>query len=606
MTTQYMMRAILNGTTPIYWINVGSADNTGTNSGYNPANLTSISVNYITSGAINTGTSNTSSTIGISSRYVVSPRVGEGQYHTTGTNDHLVINQALTDAVNTGGANEGTVILMEGNYNCAGSIVLPDQSNVSLRGVGKNRSYLNFNNLTTNCIIRASAVTTRYKYEISSLAIDNQLKTNSGGVGIYINNISNCLFRDITITNCETGIILDNSAYFNNFDNIDLEECGTGIKIQGQSNENRFYSIKCTKASGGTGIDFPLYILSGNDNKFFGCSFEDFLTAVRISDIGNHFFGCRIECNNRSGTITYIQLDSNANNNSFISPYFSGNEWISRTTSIVNNGAGNYIESLSTFKDQFIQGERNLITAGDMIHYTRTGSGDGYSVIIAEDTYSNSGIPTQFLAKGVRNAGFFIQGQLSGTTNFSVTGAGQGYFANGLVVTGPIDNQWSPNIEGYIAWVYDPVAAVNSTVPTGGASQVVRLEISKATTINNIYLWCSVAGSGTTNCYAALYNSSGTFLVQSTDQSSTMGTSGMKTFPVTAQAVSAGFIYVLFWATATTTVPAFARAAGTGIGNFNLGSNYRYSTADTGLTTTAPSPMGTRTSGSISWWAAVA
>jgi hypothetical protein len=48
MATQYVNKATLNGTTTIYWVTTGAADNVGTYSGYNPANLTNIGVDYTT------------------------------------------------------------------------------------------------------------------------------------------------------------------------------------------------------------------------------------------------------------------------------------------------------------------------------------------------------------------------------------------------------------------------------------------------------------------------------------------------------------------------------------------------------------------------------
>jgi len=48
MPTQYVNKATLNGTTTVYWTTTGAADGTGAQSGYNPANLTNIGVDYTT------------------------------------------------------------------------------------------------------------------------------------------------------------------------------------------------------------------------------------------------------------------------------------------------------------------------------------------------------------------------------------------------------------------------------------------------------------------------------------------------------------------------------------------------------------------------------
>lgn len=48
MPIQYVNKATLNGTTTVYWTTTGSPDGTGAQSGYNPANLTNIGVDYTT------------------------------------------------------------------------------------------------------------------------------------------------------------------------------------------------------------------------------------------------------------------------------------------------------------------------------------------------------------------------------------------------------------------------------------------------------------------------------------------------------------------------------------------------------------------------------
>lgn len=55
MVTQYVNKATLNGTSTVYWVTSGTPDSTGAQSGYNPANLTNIAVDYTT----NVGTTTT-------------------------------------------------------------------------------------------------------------------------------------------------------------------------------------------------------------------------------------------------------------------------------------------------------------------------------------------------------------------------------------------------------------------------------------------------------------------------------------------------------------------------------------------------------------------
>lgn len=542
------------------------------------------------------------------SRFVVSRRLGEGTYWAPGINDHTVINQALTDAAAT--TQKAAVTLLDGIFACAGQVVLPDAPNVSLIGAGRDNTVLRFANLTTACITKQTPATARFKYRFQGYTIDNQGKTNVGSVGINYENLSNCTTEDVVFTNVETAIGLLGSSYFNRFLNCDVEECKYGEFLTNSAggtvypNENAFTGIKHAKSTGGTGCEYPVVIMGGNDNHWVQCSFEDFLTGIDISDIGNTFTNCRIECNDRTGTIIYIRFNTGGNNNGFLNCYFSGNKWIDRYTSIVDNGAGNAIMALSTFKDQFFKAERNALTADDMVYMKRSGSGDGKAVYVADDTYAASGSPLGFVAKQVRSTGKFFQGLLAGVEKFYVDATGQGFLANGLIVGGPVDNQWSPNLYGYLSMTYDPAVAVNTTQPTSGLLQLVRLPIAKASTITHAYLNVSVAAAGATAAYCALYTPAGALLAQSDNQSANLGTTGVKTFTFTPTDVAAGYVYVAFWVVATTT-PALSRAGSSGFVNNKLGTNYRYATADAGLTAAAPANLGAKTTGPISYWLAV-
>lgn len=158
----------------------------------------------------------------------------------------------------------------------------------------------------------------------------------------------------------------------------------------------------------------------------------------------------------------------------------------------------------------------------------------------------------------------------------------------------------------FLAWSYDPVGTINAGTPTGGLLQLVRIRINSSCIISNIHLWCTTGGAGTTNCYAALYSFAGSLLAQSADLSASMGTAGLKSFVLSSPvSVTAGYYYVAFWATASTTVPSFARGCGNGSPNSLLGTSYRYCTANGSLTNTAPGSLGAKTAGVATYWAGV-
>lgn len=172
---------------------------------------------------------------------------------------------------------------------------------------------------------------------------------------------------------------------------------------------------------------------------------------------------------------------------------------------------------------------------------------------------------------------------------------------HGAYTMNPIDH-------GMTAWTYDPVIATTGTAPTlAGTAQVAKMYIGKATTISNIYTYITGSGgTGLSNSYVAIYQG-GNLLVQSADQSTSWQSSSTKTIAVTPTAVTAGYIYIVFWVGAATTLPTFARAGANSVNNINLAAaSARYGTANTGLTTTAPGTLGTISGSSQgAWWWAV-
>lgn len=522
------------------------------------------------------------------------------KYHMTGVDDQLV----LYDAANSLPSEGGQIIVLDGDCHMTGPILYPDRSNISIKGLGKNITRFKFN-LNGPCVTKVSPTTLRYKYCLSDMTIDNTSKGNSGGIGLDLQRVKNSMFERLVITNIHTSIKLLDDSMFNSFNEVDIEEGINGIVMTAGStdkpNENSFFKVKTIKNAGGTGVDNAVVINDGNDNHFMACSFEDFLTAIYVNDIGNNFFHNRIECNDRVAPISFVSIGVNGKNNTFMANYYSGNRWVDRATSISDLGAGNFFMEGGNFKDQFVQVERNILTAGDYWYLKRSGSGDGKALLTLDDAYVSSGNPTQLLLKSARVTGKFISSLQGSTEKFSVDNAGN------MVAAGIVNSMWTPNIYPFKSWSYDPTGAVNGSILTGGLLYVMRLEISNPISITHAYLWCSTIGSGTTNAWAAIYDSSGNLLAQSDNQSANMGTTGLKTFTFASPpAVGAGWVWLAFWATATVTVPSFARSAGTAISNSLLAASvYRYATADTGLTNTAPNPMGARTSLALAFWGAI-
>jgi len=111
-------------------------------------------------------------------------------------------------------------------------------------------------------------------------------------------------------------------------------------------------------------------------------------------------------------------------------------------------------------------------------------------------------------------------------------------------------------------------------------------------------------------CFASLFSPAKALLGSTADQSTPWVSTGIKTMAIAggAQNLPAGDYYVGFWYNGTTG-PTFLRTAPVaGASSLNSGlatPNLLWGTADTGLTTTAPNPMGAQTAAGNPWWVAL-
>jgi hypothetical protein len=177
------------------------------------------------------------------------------------------------------------------------------------------------------------------------------------------------------------------------------------------------------------------------------------------------------------------------------------------------------------------------------------------------------------------------------------SGLGYGVPRNGSI--GPADY-------GLIAWSVDPLSATSGSALTSGTGKTVLLYVPYATTITNILLEITTAGTSLTagQSFAALYDVNGNLLRQTVDQSAAFASTGTKTMALaTSYAMTApGLVKVMIWSVFGGTAPQYARAGSINASATLFGRTsapYRTSTADTGLTTTAPSTMGAETASSL-------
>jgi len=134
-----------------------------------------------------------------------------------------------------------------------------------------------------------------------------------------------------------------------------------------------------------------------------------------------------------------------------------------------------------------------------------------------------------------------------------------------------------------------------SAAITAGTVYLVRINITKAATVSNIY-WpvASVAAGASTQSFAGLYNSAGTLLTGSADQTGPLTTVTPTLCPLTTpQALPAGgFVWAALLTNFATTQPAIFRTGGAGSLTFydaflNAGS-FRYATHNVGGLTALP------------------
>lgn len=193
------------------------------------------------------------------------------------------------------------------------------------------------------------------------------------------------------------------------------------------------------------------------------------------------------------------------------------------------------------------------------------------------------------------------------TPTASTDAATKNYVDTAVASIGGGNRNWNVADQGLVGWAYDPANAAGTRIlQTAGRLHLVKVPVGTASSINNVYLDITTAGSGLTSAGIAVYQS-GTLLAQSADQSTAFQGTNTVTVALTGApiSVSAGYVYIAIWANGTT-LPTFA--AGVNRSNINVGitsTSSRFGLADTSITTTAPSTLGTVSAASNSIWSAI-
>lgn len=175
---------------------------------------------------------------------------------------------------------------------------------------------------------------------------------------------------------------------------------------------------------------------------------------------------------------------------------------------------------------------------------------------------------------------------------------------------------YSPEDFGYVGFTFPPdITNSAGAAITSGTLYMYRMHVAQTFTAAGIDVYVSAAGSTLTagQSFACLFSPAKVLLGQTADLSGVWNSTGQKGTSMGLTAASAGSLtalppgdyFVGLWSVGTTP-PAFRSGSLIAISNGRLSqANSKYATADTGLTTTAPSPAGALTGISAAAWVAI-
>lgn len=426
------------------WITISVSGHTHDDRYYTGAEIDATLAGYYTEAEVDSAIAADISQLKKLYTYVVGPSGSGADYIYNGTDIGVALNASIT-ALLASGNDYGSIYVMPGIYTLTTQLVFRNKSNISLIGSGIENTRFVANGFTTPLLDMVSTTGPyRYKQIIKGFTLDNTTPA-AGSIGVRFGLNSDMLVEDVLVKNCETGFALTDGMFYNRFRRLMTQDCTKCVTLTAGStdkpNSNQFAQCKFLDA------DSILELNDGNQNTFFQCEFENFDTrAIYVDDIGNAFIGNRIESNNETGDSVYVELTVNAKNNQFQGNYYSGNDWGSLATAIIDNGAGNSFYEVATFRNQFIRADRNLLTAENFIDYKRTGAGGTTDMVSLRDLYTPSGTPTTLMLEAARAGAKFLRGVRSAVEYFYITAAGKAFFKGVDAGSQKVENVLDPTV----------------------------------------------------------------------------------------------------------------------------------------------------------------
>lgn len=488
-------------------------------------------------------------------------------YVCDGTADEVQI-QAAIDAVQATGG--GVVLLSPGTFNVAATVEINgtiDEDNaktVTLRGCGQQATYLNAASnvvaitisdwaqvhLDSFCIFIAGSGIGIKSIGVNDVGDNNTISFwHSSFRNLRINGAFNAsyttwgmelgmpwrsTFENIEVEGCRNGIKIINNSTVQNagdcvFSRFFVEIVGTGgyaLYFDSQANnmnQNIWHMFEAgANSTGCTGI-----YVGGTDptasQRFYGLNLEQFQTGINVANGESNEFYCN-----------YVTGDSGqAGNKMFVCASNSYNNLFqAKWVNVESSGTLQIIEDLNTTSAAPNIFERIRIenNTGGTVTYTKSSS-----TVFRDITTFNTG--------NAMPAGL-LQYPLS-------------------VVNNPT---FAPADHNLITWTQDPATIADAFPLSTGVVYLSKVKIvNRSTVVSNILYGVTTAGTSLTSGqnFVGLYNSSGTRLAVSADQTTNFGSQGLKTAALTAaQTLAVGDYYVAFLSVGTGTQPSVAASGG--------------------------------------------
>ena len=515
-------------------------------------------------------------------RYVVASNASarekaRADYVCDGTADQVQI-QAAIDAVQAEGG--GIVQLSPGGFNIAATITINgtlDENNprtVTLKGCGQQVTELTVASGATGITISDWAQVHLDGFGmfisgagigISSIGVEDvgtnntvsfwhssfrDLRINGGFVAtdtVWAMSLEmpwRSTFENIEVEGCRNGIRIINDSAIQNagdcvFSRFFVEIVGTGgyalyvDSIDGNMNQNTWIDFEAgANSTGCTGIWLGGTAGTASQRFIGNLNLKQFQTLINVANGNSNVFDCNyVTCDTGGATNKGFVTGANSYNNTFRAMYFNiaGGD----TVKVIEDG-NNTSNAPNIFER--IRLENN--TSGTVTYSKTT------STVLRDITTFNTG---NTMPDGL------LQYPLS-TVN---------------------DPTFTPADHGLITWTQDPAGC--GSVGSALAAGVVHLAkvkiVNRATVVTNILASITSAGATLTagQCYAGLYNSSGTLLSATADQSGTWTSTGLKTMALAApQTLAVGTYYVALLANGSTP-PSFMRGNGVSSSGLNAG-----------------------------------